>query len=270
MGRGSIKRRLASGQLEVVHRGVYKLGGPRLSLPGRWRAATLIADDAVLSYRSAGAFWQMRNSWNEPIEVTLPRQARPRKGLILHHEQLVEDEVTIEDGIPVTTPARTLIDLASVLSPFEVERCLHESEAKDHRSRTPIPALLQRHHRRRGSPALRAALESLSGGVSITKSKLERRFLAFVLQRGLPRPQLNVWLHLGDRHIQVDALWLPQRVIAEVDTFATHGQSTTFESDRARDRSLQVLGFQVIRITDRALHEDPDGVERDLRSLLFP
>ena len=122
--------------------------------------------------------------------------------------------------------------------------------------------------RRRGSPALRAALESLFGGVSVTRSGPETDFLAFVLQRGLPRPQLNAWLHLGDRHIQVDALWMPQRVIVELDTFATHGQSASFESDRARDRSLQVLGFQVIRITDRALAEDPDGLERDLRALL--
>jgi len=257
-----------TGHLLSVHRGVYAVAGSPETPHGRWLAATLIHPTAKLSYRAGGAYWQMRNSWNEPIEVTIPGEARQRPGLIIHRDRLEPDEWCIEDGIPVTTPARTLLDLASVLHPFELERCLHESEFHRHRSPTSVWTLLERHPRRRGSVALRAALASLSGGVRHTRSPLEDDFQHFVYDRDLPRPQTNVRIPAGDDLIEVDCLWMPQRVVAELDGRASHERARTFETDRARDRSLSVLGFQVIRITDRALREDPDGVERDLRALL--
>jgi very-short-patch-repair endonuclease len=268
VSRDAIERRTRSGHIEVVHRRVYKLAGPALTQRGRWKAATLIHPKAVLSYRSGGALWQMRNSWNERIEVTIPGGRPQRPGLIIHRDALAPDEWCVEDGIPVTTPARTLLDLASVLHPFDLERCLHESEFHQHRSPTSIPTLLERHPRRRGSVALRAALESLSGGVRHTRSPLEDDFQRFVYDRDLPRPRTNVRIPVGNDFIEVDCLWMPQRVVAELDGRASHERAKTFESDRARDRSLQVLGFQVVRITKHALRTDPDSVERDLRALL--
>ena len=265
----AIERRLASGHIYVIHRGVYGLAGAPLSLHGRWLAATLIDEAAVLSYRSAGGFWDMRRSVNEPIEVTVGRKLRPRPGLIIHRDRLAPDEWCIEDGIRVTTPARTILDLASVLSPFEVERCLHESEFLGHASPTSLANLLERHPRRRGAVALRTALESLAGGVRHTRSPLEDDFQRFIYERRLPRPQTNVRIPVGDDFIEVDCLWTPKKVIVELDGRASHERAKTFESDRVRDRRLSVLGFNVIRLTGAALREDPDGVERDLRALLF-
>ena len=173
----------------------------------------------------------MRNSWRELIEVTIPGEARRRPNLIVHRDALAPDEWQREDGIPVTTPARTLLDLASVLSPFEVERCLHQSENRL-TSPTSISDLLARHPRRRGAPALRAALKSLSGGSrspAPTSKKSSSSSSMSAVCRGLRPMSASPWV-----------------------------------------MTLQVLGFDVIRVTDRALAEDPDGVERDLRSLLFP
>ena len=268
VSRDAIKWRLRTGHIYSVHRGVYALAGARLSQLGRWKAATLIDAATRLSYRAAGAFWRVRNSWNEPIEVTLGRKAKQRPGLIIHRDLLLPDEWSVVDGIPVTTPARTIFDLAAVLSPFDLERALHESEFLRLRSPTSIPALLERHPRRRGAAALRAALESLAGGVRHTRSPLEDDFQRFIYERNLPRPQTNVRIPVGDDFIEVDCLWMPQKVVVELDGRASHERAKTFESDRARDRHLSVLGFDVIRITDTALRSDPDGVERDLRALL--
>ena len=223
---------------------------------------------AVLSHHSAAALWGMREASGRAIEVTTPRKSRSRGAIHRHFAVLPADEVTTERGIPVTTVPRTLFDLAAVSSVDVVEHGLRESEYLRLHDRLSLPDLLDRYPRRRGSPIIRECLRrraELPAGRA--RSWLEREFLPFLRRNGLPRPQLNVWLQVGGKWIQVDCLW-PSRVVVELDGFAAHGTRTAFREDRARDRKLRVSGYGAIRIAPEQLEEEPEAIASDLRALL--
>jgi hypothetical protein len=233
-------------------------------------AAVLAAGrGAVLSHRSAAALWGIRPTDRSDIEVSAPRQLR-RPGIESHRVALPSDEVTEERGIPVTTPARTLFDLAGVLTPQQLERVVDQAEIRRLTSPTSLGALLARHPGRRGTAALKRILsEQQLIGLTITKSDLENRFVALLDAHGLPRPSANriVELRDGETH-EADCLWPVHRLVAELDGFQTHGTRRAFEHDRERDRKLQVAGYRVVRITWRQLHDDADTVAGQLRALL--
>lgn len=195
---------------------------------------------AVLSHRSAAALWGMRDPGSHAIEVTTPRKTRSRGAIQRHFAVLPADEVTIERGIPVTTVPRTLFDLAAISSADVVEHALRESEYLRLYDRLSLPDLLDRYPRRRGSPVVRECLRrraELPAGRA--RSWLEREFLPFLRHHGLPRPQLNVWLQVGGKTIQVDCLW-PGRVVVELDGFAAHGTRTAFLADHVRNQNTSV------------------------------
>src|SRR5206468_4058016 len=148
--------------------------------------------------------------------------------------------------IPVTTVARTLLDLAAILPRPQLERAIERAEALRLSDTVPLDALLKRHPGRRGTAALREILEK-GAPPALTRSELEERFLTFLDAHGLPRPEVNVDLHLPDRWIQPDFLWRDQRLIVELDGRETHGTRAAFEHDRERDRILQAHGWRVIR-----------------------
>lgn len=129
MTRSEIGHRVSCGSLHVLRRGVYAVGHRGVSREGRWIAALLaVGDDAVLSHRSAAALWGIRHTSRGRIDVTAPRALPQRAGIQLHRTELAPDEVTAERLVMVTTPARTLVDLAAVLPPHELERALNEAE----------------------------------------------------------------------------------------------------------------------------------------------
>jgi hypothetical protein len=230
-------------------------------------AAVLAAGPgAALSHRSAAASWDLRSSSRGPVDVTAPRQ-RVRPGIQVRRAALAPDEITTRDGIPITTVARTLLDLAAVLPPSQLERAVERAEALGLADTVPLAALLERHGGRRGTAALR---EVLQGGVQpvLTREELEARFLTFLDAHDLPRPAVNEDLHLAGRWIQPDFLWREQRLIVELDGHETHRTRAAFERDRERDRILQAAGWRVVRITWRQLHEDPDAIAADLLRLL--
>ena len=168
------------------------------------------------------------------------------------------DIVALADGLRVTAIARTLIDLASVLTPHQLERVCHRAEFLRILDVSAFPAT--------GCPrALRKALDSLvARSPELTRSELEERMLALIARHGLPRPLVNkpVLTH------EVDFHWPEQRLIVEVDGAAAHLTPTAFEEDRRRDAELQVAGWRVVRFTWRQLRDDPDAVARALRALL--
>jgi hypothetical protein len=180
---------------------------------------------------------------------------------------IADDERTMRAGIPVTTVARTLLDLAAILNAHELNRALERAEALRLSDSTPLVALIERHHGRRGTANLRTAIRD---GLrpAVTKSELERRFLTFLDEGGLPRPRTNVWLDLGGEWLEVDCAWPEQRVIVELDSRAYHQTTAAFEGDRKRDRKLQAAGWRPIRVTDRALREDAEALRRELVALL--
>ena len=131
-----------------------------------------------------------------------------------------------------------------------------------------LPDLLERYPGRRGAASLRKLVADGQIGATVTRSKLERRFLAFLEGTGLPWPEVNAWLQVAGEWIEVDCLWRAERLVLELDSRAVHATHAGFERDRARDRRLQVAGWRSVRLTWRQLHAAPRSVEMDLRALL--
>ncbi|MFL5894549.1 MAG: type IV toxin-antitoxin system AbiEi family antitoxin domain-containing protein [Thermoleophilaceae bacterium] len=264
----AIGRRIRAGRLHVVYRGVFAVGHKRLTRHGHWMAAVLAGGEAaVLSHRSAAALWQLRPNVNA-LDVTLPRKRRDHSGIVFHSSLLPSDEVTVQDGIRTTTVSRTLLDLASVAAPGEVERAMNEADYLRLDGDLSLPALLTRYPRRRGTAAIRALLAG-DRSTGITKRELEERFAAFVAKCRLPHPELNADVELeSGRWIQVDCLWRRKRVIVELDSREAHATRSRFDSDRERDRLLMLQGWRVVRITWRHLDRTPARLERDVRLIL--
>jgi very-short-patch-repair endonuclease len=226
-------------------------------------AAVLAAGpDAVLSHRDAAALFSLRTSARGPIEVSVPRRCR-RPGIQAHLARLQADEITVEDGIPVTTVARTLLDLAAVLPRQPLKRATEQAEVLRLADRTSLDDLLMRYPTRRGTAALRE-LRNAGLAETVTRSDLEDRFLAFLDAHDLPAPRVNGLVE----GLEVDFHWRDQRVVVELDGRAAHHTIAAFERDRARDRALQVAGWRVVRITWRQLHDEPERIAADLARVL--
>lgn len=264
-GPGAIERRTLSGRLHRLHRGVYGVGRTRVEIEGRWLAAVLACGDgAILSRRSAAALWGLRQS--ETIEVTVAGRIRPRHpGIVAHTSRdLPDEDRAFRHAIPVTTVARTVLDLAGVVQRSDLERTIEEAERLRLLDLSDLQRLLDRGSRRRGTNLLRQILAEELPGTAATRSHLERRFLMLSERAGLPPPQVNV----GVAGLEVDCLWSRQRLVVELDGHTFHRTRAAFERDRARDAVLQLAGFRVLRITHRRLDHEPAAVLDAVRRLL--
>jgi predicted transcriptional regulator of viral defense system len=171
--RGAIEGRVARGALHVLHRGVYAVGHLALTRDGRWMAAVLACGpDAVLSHRSAGQLWGLVPRSAMTPEVTRPGYCRRRRGMVIHRSVIPADETDIVDGIPVTSPHRTILDLAAVLRRRELERALNEAEVRDVTDRLSLPELMELYPRRRGAAILKKLLAAKTpGGSTVNDSR---------------------------------------------------------------------------------------------------
>jgi very-short-patch-repair endonuclease len=256
---------LARGWLLPIHRGVYAVGHPRLTCEGRYMAAVLACGlKAALSHRSAAAHWGIAH-YTGRIEVTVPSTRRRKHPFIARRSFLQPDEVTEERGIPITTLARTILDLAAVQTHGQLEKTIREAEYLRLFDLTEPTRLLDRHKRRRGTPALRNAIRSASEPRNRTRSDLEDRFIDLLLKANLPTPELNGTLELDGMTIEGDAVWRDRKLVVELDSWSAHGTRSAFEHDRQRDLALAAAGWRCVRITWRRLE---DGIPHALRTLL--
>jgi very-short-patch-repair endonuclease len=271
MGEGAIEGRVRRDQLHLLYRGVYKVGYRRISRAGWWMAAVLASGSgACLSHRSAARLWRLIPPGVEWAEVTSPPPRRARRnGIVCHEGVIAEDEREAVDEIPVTSPFRTIFDLAAVLDLRALERAFHEAEVRELTDRVSLPMLLERYPGRRGARNLRVVLGS-DEPVGITRNDFEEAFLALVDARGLRRPRMNADLSVRGRFFEIDALWEQERVAVELDSRGVHGTRKRFETDRQRDRILVAEGWKTMRITWRQLREEPDAIAADLRLALRP
>jgi hypothetical protein len=264
---GTVKRGINAGRLHVIHRGVYAVGHTAITQRGRWMAAVLASGPgAALSHRSATALWGIWGSGTGEVHVTVPRKTRSQRSIHRHFSVLPADEVTVHDGIPVTSAVRAVLDLAGDKGVAAAESALREMEFLGIYGEVSLPALIARHPRHRGAPAIRTALEHLEpdpGGR--LRSPLEELFLPFLDANQIPRPRLNAWLTIGDERFQVDCLWPEARLVAELDGFQAHGTKRAFRADRERDRRLMAASYRVVRIVPGQLTE---SLAADLRALL--
>jgi very-short-patch-repair endonuclease len=240
VGRGAIEHGERTGRLRRLYRGVYAVGHAALRVEGRWMAAVLACGPgAVLSHNSAAALWGIRPTAASRIHVSAPRGRHGRKGIALHRPRtLPPHDVTEKDGIPATTPTRTLRDLQPLLPLTDFERAAARAE--------------------RAGLAAAAAVEP-----KLTESEAERLLLEHLRRAGLPEPEVNVWLpDVGE--IKVDFLWRAERLIVEIDGFETHGTRAAFEADRARDQALTLAGYRVLRFTWRQLDTAADTIRSSI------
>jgi hypothetical protein len=253
-----IIRRLRLGRLIRLDAGVYAVGHAALTKRGRWMAAVLsCGPEAVLSHHSATALWGIGGG-RELIHVTAPRRGQSRGAIRRHFARLPNDERTTLDGIPVTTPPRTVLDLAATGDVHAVEIALRNIEFHRLRDRLSVPALLDRYPGHRGTGTIRSALARQSadpGGR--TRSPLEDLFLPFLDRFDLPRPRLNFPIRLSDKRYEVDCFWPAQRVVVELDGFAAHGTRRAFRDDRRRDRRLIARPSSVPRRPATSLTRTP-------------
>ena len=195
--------------------------------------------------------WNLRSSAATRIDVTVPSQngRRSRDGIRIHRSgRLGAQDVTTQHGIPVTTVARTLLDLADVLSKPALKRAIDESDYLRLFDLTALVAVVDGNPGRRGARLLKAA----AAPQHLTRSELENRFLALCSRHKIPEPLTNVTL-CG---YEVDAFWPQAKLVVELDGYGAHGTRRAFQSDRERDRLLVRAGFRPIRLTPLDLRKE--------------
>lgn len=265
VSKGTIDRRLATGRLKRLHRGVYLVGPVVPPLAFELAACLACGPGAVVSHRSAAALWGfLRARRGRTVDVSVrPGGGTRRPGIAGHRPHGVEpDETTVLEGVPITTPCRTLYDLARVLRPKLLERAVSEALACGRVTSVDMEVTARRYARRPGGRRLAAALGE--DGPSLTRSEAEARFLRLARRAGLPSPRVNRVL----AGYEVDFHWPDERLVVEIDGFAYHGSRRAFERDRARDADLSRAGFRVVRVTWNQLLNEPLVLAARLGALL--
>lgn len=253
----TISRRVRSRRLQPVHRGVYLLGPIRPAHAPEMAACLACSRDAVLSHVSAAVVWQILSAkMRRPVvDITTARRLRPRHGIRLHHPRTLDPrETTRCKGIPITTPERTLFDLASSISLRDLERALAESYARRLTTAEKVAGVLDRHCGRRGYRRLRDLVQG--GRLTRTRSAFEEQFLAMVKRAKLGKPKVNMKV----AGYEVDFYWPRENVVFETDGFAFHSSRRSFEDDRRRDLALAAGGVQVVRVSWEQWEKEREAV----------
>jgi very-short-patch-repair endonuclease len=253
----------------VVHRGVYAAGHRRLSREGHYLAAVLASGaGAVLSHCSAADLWELRASKETRIDVIATTHRRGDRKIRVHANAIGAADTTTHQGITVTTPRRTLLDLAAVVPQPELERAIRQAVYQRLTTTALLAEAVHEHAGRRGVKRLRKTLIHLGEAPGLTRSGLEDSFLRFLRRHSLPMPELNVEMSIGPCNIEADCLWRDERLIVELDGRDAHDSTPAFESDRARDSALTAALWRVVRVTSTRLRHDSPQLAAELRVLL--
>jgi very-short-patch-repair endonuclease len=266
-----IQRRITRGRLHRLWHGVYAVGRPLLTMLGWWHGAVLACGDGtLLSHDSAAALWGIRHvkSGNQgeqarprAIHVSVSATRSPRRtGIRVHRRSdLSQSEGGVCQGIPVTTPARTLIDLATLHSSDELEAWVNTADKRALIDPETLRWEIEKRRGMHGAAALRAVLDRDT--FRLTDSELERRFLRIVRQAGLRDPLTQQWVN-GYR---VDFYWPRLGLIVETDGLRYHRTATQQSRDRVRDQTHIAAGLTVLRFTHAQVAFEPESVISTLR-----
>lgn len=263
LGRRAIEHRIAIGRLHPVHRGVYAVGRPRLTRRGLWMSAVLACGStAMLSHRSAAELMGIGKQ-KLTIEVsvrTCSDRRREVEGVRVHRRVGIRDvEVTRVDGIPVTAPVRTLVDLAGISSRGATERLVNEADRLDLVDPETLRAALSAYRGQRGVARLRELLDRRT--FRLTRSRLERLFLPLAARVGLPVP-LTQELVNG---FEVDFYWPELGLVVETDGLQYHRTPAEQARDRLRDQAHTAAGFAQLRFTHEQVRYEPAHVVATMR-----
>jgi very-short-patch-repair endonuclease len=258
-----IRHRLRTGALLREHRGVYRVGHRAPSVEAQYLAAVLACGEgALLSGRAAAHVLGLLKGVVPPPEVTSPTERRIRGVRTRRSRQIARRDAMTWRRIPVTTVARTLVDIAQDMPVVELARACHEAGVRHGTKPAEVEAVLAR---RPGSPGAGKLRQILRGDVRVTLSKLEARFLTRLRDAGLPLPQTN--RPAGGR--RVDCRWPKQRLTVELDSYRYHHSRYAWEQDRRREREAHARGDEFRRYTYGDVFEDPRLMLTELRALLL-
>jgi very-short-patch-repair endonuclease len=265
--REAITTRLRDGRLRMIHQGVYLVGAVQGEHSHAMAALLAFKLKAVLSHRTAASLWNLlpypatAKAW-----VTIPPErsaSRPRIKAI--RAILPPKDTRKRDGLRLTSPPRTVLDMASLLvepgAPrgseglYELEWLITEAQFRGIASEHELRDQLKRNPFKRGAPALRSVLD-LPGGPKRTRSKGERAMLRLLREHRIDGFETNAKIH----GYEVDFLWRDEGVVVELDGYDGHSGRIAFERDRLKWASLSAQGLLVLPVTGRQIRNDPKGV----------
>lgn len=266
VSRESILGSLEAERLRPMFRGVYAVGHAAVGREAWWQAALLACGaGAVLSHHSAAQLWRLRHGEQFPISVIVPGD-RGRKHDRIHARRMALDrsEWMVLDGLRLTTPARTIVDMAGELGPRQMRELVERAQDLRRFDANRIEAVLGRHRRRPGCRPLLHLLPLLKADADGAKSYLERLFLKLVREARLPEPDVNAMIENRER----DFVWREQRLVVEVDGYAHHSSRKAMRRDKRRDRVLTAALWRPARFTYEEVAFEPTATADELASLL--
>ena len=261
---GMIRARLGSGRWVSMQRGVYRVAGA----PASWEQQVLAAclacgPTAVASHTSAGTLWGFPGITSDALEVSVPLGRRPRPaGVVVHQTQLGRADVARVGAIPITRPARTLIDLAACVHMNTLEEVLDDALRRKLVTVASMTRRIRQAGRRQGLHVLHALVAARDPDEAPPQSPLETRVLRVIRRGGLPRPVRQFMVTDGRRRAFLDVAWPELRLAVEVDGYRHHSGRARWEGDRARQNMLTLLGWRIIHVTAADLERPFDVVER--------
>jgi very-short-patch-repair endonuclease len=258
-----IEQRIASGRLHPVWRGVYAVGRPQLDKPGHWMAAVLACGPgAVLSHSSAAALWGFGLEQGSIIEISVPARRRSRlRGILVHRRtEAILGDVAVHQGIPLTSPIRTLIDQATRLRPMQLERAVNEADKLDRVRADVLHASLDDYRGQPGVAPLRRLLDPLA--FRLSDSELEQSMRALARTTGLPTPATKAWVN----GYEVDFLWPDLGIVVEADGLRYHRTASQQRRGLERDQTHLAAGMWPLRFSHWQIKHEPAHVQRVLRA----
>jgi hypothetical protein len=259
--RHEIDYRIKIGRLIPVYAGVYAVGHvPTLPQDRAFGALLACGPKAALSHATAAAAWGVYKRWQAPFHVTA-QTVHTRNGIVVHRAALTRRDKTVQLGLPVTSRARTILDIAPRLSDKALTRAVNDLRRPGHLHLADLADVLARFPR---SPGARRLLPLVERSAGPTRSEFEDAFFAFCERFGLPEPLLNVRINGHE----VDAYFPEHRLIVELDGWDFHSSRQSFIGDRDKDTDMLVVGLETVRITWERLHDAPEREARRLHAIL--
>ncbi len=260
----AIRHRIAIGRLHPIHDGVYAVGRSELAGEGRFTAAVLrCGQSSFLSHASAAALWGIEDHHGGPIHVSGPPSlaARPN-GIVVHRRTGLRDhDIVHHKGIPVTSPALTLVDFAAVASSARLEAAINAADKLDRINPDSLRRAVDVMPRRPGRAAVRRLLDRRT--FLLTDSELERRFARIIRRAGLPPPLTQQRIN----GFRVDFYWADFGLVVETDGLRYHRTPSEQGRDRLRDQAHAAAGLVPLRFTHAQIRYEPEAVEATLRAV---
>jgi very-short-patch-repair endonuclease len=251
LGRDAIVYRTRAGELIRVHNGVYALGhAPQAAVDRAYAAVLACGARTLLGFGSAASLWEVFDRWWTPFEVIVDT-ARRRPGIRTHRATIDRRDIRRHLGIRVTSPARTIFDIAPRLTDKALTRAINDQRIARRLKLEHLAELVDRLPRHPGASRVRPLIEIPRGP---TRSELEDMFAAFATRFDLPPFEFNARV----AGYEVDVLFPAQRVIVELDGYEFHRTRQAFEKDRERDAATLAVGLVTVRITWERLAQAPE------------